>query len=354
MPITTFSFDGAKQLAVKLMRDSKSPSVQFAFGDKTTSLSRDAANAALVEQMKMIAGSPRLYRENKNTVFRLIEETLTEVLPKNIIDTYGQFADTRTVAQGDTYTFTRKLGRQRAKQFVTRVGLAGRYEAFELADEKFTMQTTAYGGAARIGLEEFLDGRVQWADYLDIVNEGMSEAVYKEIAKALRVAIDQFPDTNKVSAANFDEAQFDRLLATVSIYGAPCIYCTMEAALTLLPSNEWVSDDMKTERWQNGHFARYKGVPIVILPQSFVDETNKEKVMDPSFIYIFPTNAGAKPITIVFEGSTLVKDFDNRDWSTEMQTYQKFGVALHATNNLAVYRNKGLTIDNIPGEWSWD
>jgi hypothetical protein len=239
----------------------------------------------------------------------------------------------------------------RAKQFITRVALAGRYEAFELAEEKFEIKTTAYGGAARIGIEEFLDGRVQWSDYLTIINEGMSEAVYKEIAKALIAAIAMFPDTNKVSAANFDENQFDRLLQTIAIYGSPVIYCTLEAAMTLLPANNWISDNMKDEKWARGYFTKYKSFPVVVLPQSFTDETNATKVIDPAYIYIFPTN-NQKPVKIVFEGQTLVKEFENRDWSTELQTYQKFGVGILTTNNLAVFKNTGLVIDNIPGPWT--
>lgn len=49
---------------------------------------------------------------------------------------------------------------------------------------------------------------------------------------------------------------------------------------------------------------------------------------------------------------TLVKEFENRDWSTELHTYQKFGVAVMTTNNLAVFKNTGLVIDNVPGNWA--
>lgn len=120
--------------------------------------------------------------------------------------------------------------------------------------------------------------------------------------------------------------------------------------MTLLPSDNWISESMKDERWNNGYFTRYKGFPVVVLPQSFTDETNATKVIDPSYIYIFPTN-NQKPVKIVFEGQTHVKEFENRDWSTELQTYQKFGVGIITTNNLAVFRNKGLVIDNVPGNW---
>lgn len=344
------AFVFADNLALsKVLMSKKNPSGLYSLGGKDVSY--DALNATLQANFNEIAGTPQLYRENKNTVFALIEQTLNDVMPKNVLDTYGMFADVQTVAQGDKIVFTKKVGDLRAKQFITRVALAGRYEVFELAEEKFEIQTTAYGGAARIGIEEFLDGRVQWSDYLSIVNEGMSEAVYKEIAKALIAAIAKFPATNKVAAAAFDEGQFDRLIQTISVYGAPVIYCTLEAAMTLLPANTWISDGMRDERWQRGYFTNYKGTPVVVLPQSFTDETNATKVIDPAYIYIFPTTNN-KPIKIVFEGQTLVKEFENRDWSTELQTYQKFGVGVLTTNNLAVFKNTSLVIDNIPGLWA--
>jgi hypothetical protein len=344
------AFVYADNLALsQVLMSKRNPSGLYSLGGKDVSY--DALNATLLGNINEIAGTPQLYRENKNTIFALIEQTLEKVMPKNVIDTYGMFADVQTVAQGDKIVFSRKTGQMRAKQFITRVALAGRYEVFELAEEKFEIKTTAYGGAARIGIEEFLDGRVQWSDYLTIINEGMSEAVYKEIASALIAAIAAFPATNKVAAAAFDEGQFDRLLQTISIYGAPVIYCTLEAAMTLLPTNaDWVSDGMRDERWQRGYFTSYKGTPVVVLPQSFTDETNAVKVIDPAYIYIFPTNNN-KPVKIVFEGNTLVKEFENRDWSTELQTYQKFGVGVMTTNNLAVFKNTSLVMDNIPGPW---
>lgn len=333
----------------KILLSKKNPSGKYSV--KGQDVSYEALNATLKSNLNSIAGTPQLFRENKNVLFSLMEQTLNDVMPKNVLETYGMFAEVQTVPQGDKIVFKKKIGDMRAKQFVTRVALAGRYEAFELADEKFEIKTTAYGGAARIGIEEFLDGRVQWSDYLDIINEGMSEAVYKEIAKALIAAIARFPATNKVSSAAFDENQFDRLIQTVSIYGSPIIYCTLEAAMTLLPSNNWISDGMRDDRWARGYFTTYKGTPVVVLPQSFTDETNGRKIIDPSYIYVFPTN-NQKPVKIVFEGQTLVKEFENRDWSNELATYQKFGVGVVTTNNLAVFKNTSLSMDNRPGPWS--
>ncbi len=339
----------------KILMSKKNPSGKYSL--KGQEVSYDSLNKAFNSNLKELTHNADnkfdyfKYSANKLTIYQLLSETLTEINPKNVIDTYGMFADVTTIAQGDTKQYTKKVGKTRAKQFITRVALAGRYEVFELAEEKFSIQTTAYGGAARLPIEEMLDGHVQWSDYLDIINEGMTEAVYKEIALALVAAINKFPATNKVSSAGFDEAQFDRLLQTVSVYGDPTIYCTLEAAMTLIPSNNWISDGMKDERWRKGYFTMYKTTPVVILPQSFTDETNTVKVIDPQMIYIFP-NTGEKAIKIIFEGKTLVEEFKNRDWSTEIQTYQKFGVAVLNTNHLAVFKNLQLSKLNTPGVWS--
>ena len=351
------AFNYSENLALsKVLMSKKNPSGMYSIQGKDVSY--DALNLTLQDNMKELTHSDGKFdyykfTDNKNTIYALLSQTLTDVMPKNVWDMYGQFADIQTVAQGDKIVFTKKIGRQRALTFITRVALASRYEVFELAEEKFEIKMTAVGGAARIGIEEFLDGRVQWSEYLDIINEGMSRAVYQEIATALLAAIALFPPTNRVSFAGFDEAQFDRLLATVSAYGTPAIYGTFEALAAILPIGAMgASDAMRDSYYANGRFATYKGgVPMIVLPQSFIDETNEVKVVDPRFIYIFPTN-GDKPVKIVFEGQTLVKEFNqNSDWSTDLHTYQKFGVGILSTNNLAVFVNTDLSINNNAGPW---
>ena len=103
-----------------------------------------------------------------------------------------------------------------------------------------------------------------------------------------------------------------------------------------------MSNGMKETVWNNGYFTTYKGHQVIILPQSFTDANNTEKVIDPSYAWIIPTGA-EKPVKVAFEGSAQVKSFDNRDWSTEIQTYQKLGVATYMINpGICVYRNTTL------------
>ena len=135
-------------------------------------LSVSAINDTLRDQFNEIAGTYNLYRENKTKVYSLVETLLDDILPTKVLQRYADFAETQTFAQGTKPVFIRKTGKMRAKQFITKVGLAGRYEVFALGEKSFEVATSAIGGAAAIGFEEFLDGRVDWAELVNIVLEG--------------------------------------------------------------------------------------------------------------------------------------------------------------------------------------
>ena len=105
---------------------------------------------------------------------------------------------------------------------------------------------------------------------------------------------------------------------------------------------------MKEDLWNNGSFKNYKGHTIIVLPQSFEDATNVKKVMDPSIAWIIPTGA-EKPVKVAFEGSSAVREVENDDWSREIQTYKKMGVAVYNINpGICVFKNTSLTRDNLP------
>ena len=234
-------------------RASVNPSVAFSYAGK--SLTYDALDATYRKEMNELAGTYQQYRENKNLIFTLIETGLDEILPIKVLQNYGQFADVKTYNQGDKPIFKVRISeasKKRAKQFVTRVGLAGRYEVFKLDGYTLEVPTSAYGGAAQIGFEEFLYGHITMADVYDLVLEGLDEAIYREIAKALiAVADNHVGQYNKTSSAGFDETIFDRLIATSDAYGKSTIYCTYEFAAQMAPNNsgtvtwEAMSDSMK-------------------------------------------------------------------------------------------------------------
>lgn len=321
--------------------DSSAP-VAYSFNGQN--FSYEQLNETLRSELNELASSNAAYRENKNLIFSIIEETLTEVLPKKVQDAYGQFAEVQTFGQGEKPMFRRKISaRQRAKQFVTRVGLAGVYEVFKLGgEESFTVPTSAIGAAAQISIEEFLDGRVDLSELIAIIMEGMDELIYREVAKAMIDGTNQLPAANKVATNGFDEAAFDTLIAVAAAYGAPTIYCTYDFAVKMIPKAQWMfSDSMKEEIWNNGHFTNYKGTRVIILPNGFVDETNSQRILDPGYVWIIPTG-GEKPVKIAFEGETQAREVENHDWSREIQIYKKVGVIALLTNNICSYVDTSL------------
>ena len=334
------------------------PSAPVSYSWNGENFSYEALNETLRCEFNELAGTYSLYRENKNLIFSIIEETLDEVLPKKVEQSYMQFAETKQFAQGDKPIFRRKRDqRSRAKQFITRVGLAGMYEVFKLGpseEESFEVRTSAIGGAAQIGFEEFLDGRVDFAEVTAIVMEGMDELIFKEVGHALRAAINQLPPANIVVANGFDEKEFDRLLVIASAYGEPAIYCSYEFAVKMVPNEGWrYTESMKQELWNTGHLANYKGRKVIILPQGLEDESNERKVIDPGYCYIIPSGADSKPVKIAFEGNTIVDEFNNYDRSREIQVYKKVGVVAMLANNICAYADTSLMnqMDLVGSVW---
>ena len=321
-------------LAKTVAKANPSSQVAYSFGNEKFSYAD--LNDTLRNELREIAGTYALYRENKNTIFALMEETIDDVLPKKVLEQYGQFAEIKTFSQGDKPVFTQRItvaSKRRAKQFITKVGLAGIYEVFKLDGKSYEVPTSAFGGAAQIGFEEFLDKRIDFADVLDIIMEGLDESLYLEIERALKGAVTNLQANNKTTQDSFVEAEMDKLLAVADSYGQATIYCTYEFAATMVPAEGWISDAMKD----------HKGHRVIVLPQSYEDETNSKKVIDPSYAWIIPTGGNDKPVKVALEGQTIVREIENADMSREIQVYKKMGVAAIITNNICVYRNTSLT-----------
>ena len=332
------------KLAIATANADKSAPVAYSFEGSNYSYTQ--LDETLRNELNELVGTPAKYRENKNTLFALIEETITEVLPQKVADIYQSFAEVKTFAQGDKPIFRRKIttSKTRAKQFITRVGLAGRYEVFKLGgSESFEVPTSAIGGAAQIGIEEFLDGRVDFSELIEIVMDGMEELIQFEVSAAMKAGISQLPAVNCVDWAGFDVDEFDRLLAIADSYGKATIYCDARFAATIMPATvQMMSEDMKNTLWEKGYFTSYKNHSVIILPNGLKDENNNYLVNDPSYAWIIPAGANTKPVYIALEGATLTKEVENDDWSRDIQVYKKVGVGVMLTNDICVYHNTDL------------
>ena len=326
------------------------PSAPTSYSFNGENLSYAAINETLRNELNALASTHAMYRENKNLIFSIVEEVMDEVLPKRVSERYAEMAETKVFKQGDKPEFRRnRTNNRRAKQFVTRVGLAGKYEVFKLGrkTESFQVPTSALGGAAQIGFEEYLDGRIDMAEVLSVIMEGIDETIQEEVSLSLIGALNQLPTNNKVEVNGWDEATMDHLISVAAAYGTPVVYCTREFAVRMIPDTGWLTEGMKEKIWNNGWLGNYKGTRVVILEQSFEDETNSRKVIDPSYAWIIPTGADGKPVKIALEGDTLVDEWKNHDWSREVQVYKKVGVVTMLNNSICCYHDTSLGMDVV-------
>lgn len=327
-----------KKLAIDVAK--KRPVGNFSYEDMHETLRKEIANLVCDEQGKIHYHS---WKRNKDMIFELISVMLDEILPPRVNDTLGMFAEFKTYANGDKPRFQLKKGRNNVKRFVTRVAAAGVYERVRLDRDYFDVEVYAHGGAVYQTMEGFLAGRENITEVFDILLEGLEDSIYEDITVALQGTVSSMPAANQHAAAGFVKADFDRILATVRVYGTPVIFCTAEFAANLTPEANFISDLDKSDMRNQGYIGRYLGSDVVILPQSFTDKTNTVKVINPQYCYIMPGGASAeKPVKVAFEGETQVRDMEREDWSTEIQMYKKVGVGILHTHHFGIYQDTNL------------
>lgn len=327
--------------------------IAAATGKIPAEYSASDVNETLREELKAF-NNYSYYRANKNLLFQLIEEIANVVVPKKVIAQFGAFAEVQSVNPGEKIVFKQRTGVARGKRFVTVAGEYGTYRTFNVDSRDITMSPRVYAGAAILELGDFLCGRVDMAELMDIIIEGLSDSIYNEVQGALKAAIsaEDRPAANKAVVAGFDAKEFDRVINTVAAYGdSVTIYCTRAFATTLFNQPGWAGDanpmtalaDYNDVR-EMGYVGRYKGTNVVLLEQSFVDESNTEKVVDDEYAYIIPAGK-EKPVKIGIEGGTLIDEFRLQDGSVEVQAQHMFDVAVVANNYWGIYRNTALNTE---------
>ena len=310
-------------------------------------------DSALRDSLKEYAGSINQFMKNRYDLYDIIIQAADEVVPNNVMDAVGIFAEVQTVPQGQKALFKRRLGKNRAKKFLTQVGLSGVYETFRLDSDTFEVSAHAVGGACTIDFERMLDGAENMADLMDIITEGLTNSVYVEVQKALKAAINASgrPSVNKFSGANFDPAEMLKLISVVRAYGTNAvIFATPEFVAAMGPdaivpvgtNYQGIYHPQDIDMIHNqGYINIFRGTPIVQIPQSFINEDNEKTYIDPQLAYIFPTGQ-ERVVKIVLEGNTQINDFKNRDNSMEIHVYRKMGAAILTHHNWAIYQNTGI------------
>jgi hypothetical protein len=310
--------------------------------------------AALRDELKKLAGTKSQFRRNKYDIFDLMAESLEEVLPQKVDDQVGMLAEIVTMPQGSRPEFRLRLGKQRAKQFVTRATESGVYETFRLDRDKFDVYIHTYAVGGIVDFERYLDGLEDMADIYEIAVEGLADKVFEEIMGELLASWNHAgrPAANKYATSSFDPATMVKLCNTIAAYGSPVIYCSPEFAAEMTNTIVYdttvkISDVDMMEVREQGYIGKFRGTPVVVLKQSFTDESNTKRVMNPSFAFVIPAGKEKMFKVILEGGSAFFKEVENEDNSMELQAYKKMGVAMVSTPNYwGIYYNSGIAAED--------
>lgn len=334
-----------KELALHAIRGTTpAPTAEF-------SCNIEDVEATLREELNGLASDYNAYRRNKYDIFEIMQVAADEYLPNRVMAAMGAFADIRTFKDGETIQFKVRKGKLRGKKFVTTVSPSGVYRAFRLDTDVIDVKTKAIGGAATIDFNRYLCGDEDLAESMTVLYEGIEDNIYKMVQDALIATIANQGEAltaNYCVANTFNAKSMAALINTVKAYGTGAvIYATREfiaamgADVIVANGNPGIAQADIDAIHDTGLIKVFRGAPIIELPQSFADENNTEKVINPQYAYIFPTG-GEKVVKVAFEGNTQVDEFKNRDRSWELEAYKKVGVAILHTNNWAIYRNTSL------------
>lgn len=316
-----------------------------------------SVDAAVAEGFKELTGSINNFMKNRYDIYDIVIENADTVVPNKVMDAMGQFAEIIQLANGEKKVFKRGgLGRNRAKKFLTQVGLNGLYETFRLDEETFELKTKAIGGAVSIDFQRMIDGAETISEFMDVLTEAQVDGIYGEVQKALMAAAAEtkMPAANKV-VGGYSASDLQNLVNTVKTYGggatifaSPEFIAAMgaDAIVPAVTGAQAIYHPDDIDAIHNiGRIRIFRGCPVVELRQSFLDEKNDKVMIHPQFAYVLPSGK-EKVVKIAMEGDTQMYDVKNPDNSLEIHTYRMIGVGILAFNNWGVYQNDDIPADN--------
>lgn len=330
-------------------------------GTVPANFSQENVNDAFIGEISQLATSVNQFMKNRYDIYEIIVTAADEIVPNKVIDALGIFAEVKVVPQGQKVLFKKRLGRTRAKQFLTQVGLSGVYETFRLDNSTFEVGVQAVGGAVTIDFERMLDGAESLAECMDIMVEAQTESVYGEVQRALQAAVNAVGrPTNNMVSGSWDPSEMLKLISTVRAYATGAIIFAPgefiaemgpDAIVPVGANYQGVYHPQDIDAIHNqGYINIFRGTPIVQIPQSFTDESNTTTVINPQFAYVLPAGS-ERVVKVVLEGQTQIYDFKNRDQSMEIHTYRKIGVAILAHHNWGIYQNTDITDTTDPANF---
>lgn len=291
-------------------------------GDATTNFSNNDLSNTIREKMIEEFGTDtldyRTYRAHKVQLFEFIEDTIAPVVNDRTSEVFGQFAEYKNLAFGDTNKFivediqlfpvaTISLGNGNV--------LRKRLDTDELVVPMHTIGAGVYEELVR-----FLAGRTDWAKLTTRLADSFINDIAQRIAEALYGSVDKLNSTYKGNVSGKDEdvkAKVIEIADHVEAANGQAVIVGTKAALRKLKP-EVSSDQQKGDKNVSGYFGHVDGYETIALPQFHKAGTDDFGIKN-DVIFILP-NTDEKLVKVVQDGHYIVREENGSEgYRTDMQ-----------------------------------
>ena len=273
--------------------------------------------------------------------FSIIEEVIDEVLPAELENIMGQWAEIKSFGRGEEVKFdVPNLGKRRALLSIVPGTRGGLYKARRLDGKSMFLNTKVYTAAVYVTLEDILLGRVTLAELMDNILKGITYQVYVEVVNALRTIYTLAPSANVHTGSGLEEDAFDKIVRVVAAYGNPTIVCFESFANKFRNNNvENYTADLDDIR-NYGRVQIYKGRPIVVIPNFITSEDNATWAFSEADCFILPS--AYKPVRVGMQGDGYVSTVKLPSGGEEEHYHKIMGVCLVLVNNCGIYHDSTI------------
>lgn len=311
------------------------------------------ANAKITAMFKKIIGCDensskaevrKAIRKNQQVLFDLIEEVVPNLLQSGWQDNpfFNEFVETRNIDIGDQNVFYTE-----DETILTVSKVSGNH--WDLDRQRlgkgttFSVATSWYGIAVYSEYEKLLTGLEDFATFVTKLYEAVDRFVNESIYEAFVSAASELPggagSTGQwVKTGDLGDATKDAFMTLIEdvqmATGMDVVIMGTKAALSKLEGMQkidWVSDEMKQERYTTGRLGYFEGTRLVEIKQGFKLNDTTHRLVNDKQLFIMPVGDN-KFVKVVNEGQPEMRQVQdnvtNQDMTYDFRYMFKIGVGV--------------------------
>ena len=317
---------------------------------------KDVNEQAIVDLREAIgakADTPiSVFRSKREEVFEIISEALDEILPKELGDILGGFAEVKTFARNAEVEFELKgQGLRRARLTIQKGARGGIYRAARIDSRYMGLDTEVETVGVYVSLEDILSGDVTFGELYQNILTGFEDRIFGETVAALRTAETLAPASHTFTAAGFDAVTLDHAIGLASAYGDQVIVLGFQNFVSKITNltpiagaNPNISQEDANDVRRYGFVQLYKGTQVIKLPNYVLKDAATYNGVKWAYseneLFVLP--GAIKPVKIALKGDMYIQDNKNADGSEGWDAHKMVGVGLLLADNICIVKDSTI------------